>query len=196
MIKLLCTWILRLGGWTLDEPVPKDTNHCILVAAPHTSNWDFLWTLAAFRVMDIPIRFTIKKEWMRWPLGELISRLGGLAIDRNQSKDDPQRVSYTDVMASILQQHDRIAIIVTPEGTRSLREEWKMGFYYAAQRAKTPVCCGYCDYKTRHIGIAFCYMPEGDVDQDLGRMMDLYAGITGRNPEGFSLDRRFVKQNP
>jgi 1-acyl-sn-glycerol-3-phosphate acyltransferase len=191
MIKTLCKIILRIGGWTLDDPIPDGTDHCILVAAPHTSNWDFLWTLAAFRVMDIPIRFTIKKEWMRGPVGAIIRRLGGLAIDRQQDRSKADRVSYTDMMADILRQHDRIAMVVTPEGTRSARDEWKLGFYYAAQRAETPVCCGYCDYKTRHIGIAFCYLPSGDLDQDIGRMMDLYSGVTGCNPDNFMLDKRY-----
>lgn len=173
-------------------PTPEEAQHCVMVAAPHTSNWDFLWTLSAFRVLDIPIRFTIKQEWMRGPVGWIIRRLGGLSINRSQDANDPKRVSYTDSMAEILRSTDRIAMVVTPEGTRKARKEWKLGFYFAAQRANTHVCVGYCDYKTKHIGVAYCFLPsEHSIDADLRRMMSTYASINGKNPEGFATDHRY-----
>lgn len=128
---------------------------------------------------------------MRGPVGWVIEQLGGLAIDRNQNKDAGNRVSYTDRMAGILRANDKIAMIVTPEGTRKARDEWKLGFYYAAQRASCSICVGICDYRTKHIGVPYCYRPSGDLDADLTRMMQTYGAVTGKNPTGFLLDKRY-----
>ena len=39
--------ILRLGGWRMEGEFP-DLPRLVLIGAPHSSNWDGLWGLAAF----------------------------------------------------------------------------------------------------------------------------------------------------
>jgi 1-acyl-sn-glycerol-3-phosphate acyltransferase len=74
MFKQFVTLLFKLKGWKVDNRVPNDLKRCVLIAAPHTSNWDFVYTIAAFNIMKLPIRFTIKKEWMKFPFGLLLGR--------------------------------------------------------------------------------------------------------------------------
>jgi 1-acyl-sn-glycerol-3-phosphate acyltransferase len=183
---------MYLFGWKIDEHTPPETERCVLVAAPHTSNWDFPIAIAAFRILGIPIRFTIKQEWMRVPFKWLIAPLGGIAIDRRPKTKGDERPSMVDAMAHIFDEHERIAVIVTAEGTRSRVTHWKTGFYYIAQKANVPICLGYCDYERKIAGIGKAIHPSGDIDRDMKEIMDFYKQFKGRHPEKFALDERYA----
>lgn len=129
---------------------------------------------------------------MRFPLGLIIRPLGGMAIDRRPRGDSGERPSYTQLMAELLEQHDEIAIMVTPEGTRSLRDKWKTGFYYAALEAKAPICLGYLDYSKKEAGVGGVIFPTGNIEADLKQIMDFYKSISGKYPDQFALDQRFT----
>ncbi|MEQ8706832.1 MAG: 1-acyl-sn-glycerol-3-phosphate acyltransferase [Phaeodactylibacter sp.] len=192
MGKRLAALLLRLSGWRLNPAVPKEVEHCVIIAAPHTSNWDIYYARLAFYVMGIPLKFTIKREWMRFPLGLIIGPLGGLAIDRRPRGDSGERPSYTQLMAELLESQDKMAIMVTPEGTRGRREKWKTGFYYAALQAKAPICLGYLDYTKKEAGVGAFIYPTGDVEAELKQIMDFYRNIKGKYPDQFALDQRYV----
>lgn len=192
MGKRLAAFLLRLSGWRLNPSVPEEVGHCIIIAAPHTSNWDIYYARLGFYVMGVPLKFTIKREWMRFPLNLIIGPLGGLAIDRRPRGASGERPSYTQLMAELLEKHDKIAIMVTPEGTRSRREKWRTGFYYAALQAKAPICLGYLDYTKKEAGVGGLVYPTGDIQADLKKIMDFYKDIPGRHPEQFALDQRYT----
>ncbi|TXB70132.1 1-acyl-sn-glycerol-3-phosphate acyltransferase [Phaeodactylibacter luteus] len=192
MGKRLAQLLLRLSGWTLNPNIPDEVQHCIIIAAPHTSNWDIYFARLGFYIMGVPLKFTIKKEWMRWPLGLLIGALGGMGIDRKPRADTGERPSYTDIMAELLGKHDKIAMMVTPEGTRSKRDRWKTGFYYAALKAGAPICLGYLDYAKKEAGVGAPVYPTGDIEADMKKIMDFYRHIPGKYPELFSLDERYA----
>lgn len=188
-------WIYKLylwlTGWKVDKNTPKEAQRCVMIAAPHTSNWDFPYTMLAFRVMKIPQRYTIKKSWLKFPQGLLFKYLGAVGIDRSRSKDDPQRKSYIDQMVEIIQKHERIAMVITPEGSRQPNDTWKMGFYYTALKAKVPICLGFIDYSKKLLGVGKCLMPTGDIEADMKEIMCFYKDITGKFPENFLLDHRY-----
>ena len=192
MGKRLAEWLLGLSGWRLHPNIPKEVQHCVIIAAPHTSNWDIYYARLGFYVMGIPLKFTIKKEWMRFPLSLLIAPLGGLPIDRNPKEKGGERPSYTQLMAELLQSHDKIAMMVTPEGTRSKRTKWKTGFYYAALQAGVPICLGYLDYAKKEAGVGPPVYPTGDFQKDMERISAFYKGIPGKYPDQFALDERFT----
>lgn len=191
-------WIYKLylwlTGWTVDTKVPPEAQKCVMVAAPHTSNWDFPYTMLAFRIMGIPQRFTIKKSWINSPLGWYIKFLGAVGIDR-QKDANGEKISYTDQMAAIIQSHDRIAMAITPEGSRSPRSKWKAGFYYTALKAQVPICLGYVDYGRKHIGVGLCFKPSGNLYDDMQILRDFYATIKPKIPEKFKLDEHYLPSN-
>lgn len=182
---------LKLTGWTVNLDVPKEADKCVMVAAPHTSNWDFPYTMLAFRVMKIPQRYTIKKSWLDFPQGILFKRLGAVAIDRKRAKEGENRVSYVDQMVEIINAHDKIAMVVTAEGSRAPTEKWKTGFYHTALKAKVPICLGYIDYGKKELGVGKCIHPSGDIAADMKEIMCFYNSVTPRFPENYKQDSRY-----
>jgi 1-acyl-sn-glycerol-3-phosphate acyltransferase len=190
-MKWICSLYLKLIGWKIGNQLDPKYKRCVLVAAPHTSNWDFVYAMMVFIALEIPVRFTIKKEWMRFPFGGLMRGLGAIPIDRRPLKPgDPPR-GTTEAMASLFQEHKNLVVLITPEGTRSKRTQWKTGFYYVALQSGVPIGLGYLDYKTRVAGVKEFFKPTGDIAKDMHHIMTFYSGIHPKKPENFSVDTRF-----
>jgi len=192
MGTLISKLIFFLSGWTMDKDIDPAVQRCVIIASPHTSNWDLVHARSAFYLMGIPLRFTIKKEWMRPPMGWLVKAMGGLAIDRSPKRPGMPRPSMTEAMVDLFAQHQTLAMMVTPEGTRSLSTEWKMGFYHVAVGAGVPIALGYLDYKRKHAGVGPIVYPSGDMDADLRKIMAFYKDIAPKHPAKFSIDRRYA----
>jgi 1-acyl-sn-glycerol-3-phosphate acyltransferase len=181
-MKLLARFVFWIMGWKVAGEWPKGLKKAVLIAIPHTSNWDILYARAAFYIMDVPVRFTIKKEVMVGPLGWLIKGLGGIAIDRKRTSGK-RKQTYTEAMTAMLKEKDQLVIMVTPEGTRSYAPRWKSGFYHIAMGAEVPVVIGYLDYKLKEAGIGPVITPSGDKDPDIRMMMDFGRTVTPKFPE-------------
>ena len=162
-----------------------------MLAAPHTSNWDGVFLIAAFLKMGAPIRFTLKKEWLRFPLNYLIGPLGAIGIDRSPKDGSTDRISMVDAMANLYKDGGEMYIVIAIEGSRSPRDEWKTGFYYIAQKAEVPIICGYLDYKNKIAGVGKIINPLGDLDADMREIVNFYRDITPCIPENFVLDKKY-----
>lgn len=191
MMKKIAAWLMSLSGWHVNMQYPPEVARCVMTAAPHTSNWDFWYARLAFFVMEAPVKFTIKKEWMRFPFNLIIGPLGGIGIDRKPRGKGAERPSYVDQLAGYFAKYKRIAVLVTPEGTRSPRKQWKTGFYYAALQAGVPICLGYLDYKKKEAGVGLVVYPTGDIAADMKQILDFYCKIPGKFPEKFMVDERY-----
>jgi len=194
MGTIISKLIFFFSGWTKDENenIPPEVQRCVIIASPHTSNWDLIYARSAFYLMGIPLRFTIKKEWLRPPFGWLVKKMGGLGIDRSPKEPGQPRKSMTEAMIELFDEYQTLAMMVTPEGTRSLRTEWKMGFYHVAVGAGVPIALGYLDYKRKHAGVGPIIHPSGDMDADLRKIMAFYRDIAPKHPEKFSIDERYA----
>lgn len=186
------SFILWLYGWRTSNNMPADVRKCVMIASPHTSNWDLLFTLAAFGAFKIPLRFTIKKEWMKPPAGWLMRFFGAIGIDRRPKGESGRKISFTEAMVRLFDGREHLSVLVTPEGTRSLVTEWKTGFYYVAKEAGVPVALGFLDYKDKHAGVGKLVYPSDDMAADMREIMEFYAPIIGKNPEQFSVDQRYL----
>jgi 1-acyl-sn-glycerol-3-phosphate acyltransferase len=191
MIHWLFRLIFKLKGWTLKTEAIKGIQQSIVIAAPHTSNWDTVMSLAAFDLMELPVKFTLKKEWFRFPVERIMRSLGGIPIDRSPKKEGEKRPSMVEAMADLFKQYEVLHVMITPEGTRALRTEWKTGFWYTAKIANVPILCGYLDYKNKIAGIGKILHPSESLEQDMREIMQFYKNIQGKNPENFSLDVRY-----
>ena len=191
-MKRIAKWLLSLSGWTVNMNFPPEISRCVMTAAPHTSNWDLWYARLAFFVMEAPVRFAIKKEWMIFPFYLLIRPLGGIAIDRRPKGGGRERPGYVDQLAGYFHQYQRIAVLVAPEGSRSPQKHWKTGFYYAALKAGVPICLGYLDYRKKEAGVGPVIHPTGDIAADFRKILDFYTTIPGKFPEKFSPDERYM----
>lgn len=195
MKKALGKIILWLLGWKVNPVIPPEAQRCVMIAAPHTSNWDFFLVVLAFWVLDIPMKVAIKDDWTKFPFGWFVKSLGGLGIDRNPKKVNKNVSSQVDQMAQFFVTNERIALVIAPEGTRRKREQWKMGFYYVAKQAGVPITNGYLDYKNKIAGVGPKALHISDnMEEDLKSIMNFYKDIKGRTPELFSIDTRYQSE--
>ncbi|MFO7824063.1 MAG: 1-acyl-sn-glycerol-3-phosphate acyltransferase [Cyclobacterium sp.] len=181
-MKLLARFVFWITGWKIAGQWPEGLKKAVLIAIPHTSNWDLLYARSAFFLMDVPVRFTIKKEVMVGPLGWLIKALGGISIDRKRIPGR-RKQTYTEAMIQMLGERDELVIMVTPEGTRSYAPRWKTGFYHIASGADVPIVIGFLDYKRKLAGIGPVIQPNGKMEEQMEEMKAFGKTITGKYPD-------------
>ena len=169
--------LFRLIGWKANYYDPG-TNKYICVVWPHTSNLDFFIGFIFSRAYPLPNpNFFAKDSLFKGTFGPIWRWLGGIPVVRDRS------TNFVDQVAAEFQRRDKIMIAITPEGTRKHTEYWRSGFYYIALAAKTPLVLGSMDYSKRLITYGKTLMPTGDLDADLERIREFYAGVMGRHPE-------------
>jgi 1-acyl-sn-glycerol-3-phosphate acyltransferase len=175
-------WLARLflaaTGWRAEGARP-DARHYVLIAAPHTSNWDFPYLLAFAEHFDMRISWLGKASLFRAPFGALMRRLGGIAIERGRSE---RRV---EEIARLFDRQDELGLVVPAEATRSRSEYWRSGFYHIALTAGVPIVMSYLDYARKRGGIGPAFVPTGDVARDMDRVRAFYADKQGRYPADF-----------
>lgn len=151
----------------------------MLIAAPHTSNWDLAYLLAFAELFGVRVSWLGKHTLFRPPLGFLMRRAGGIPVVRHQ------RGALVEQAAQLFAERDELALVVPAEGTRSAAAHWKSGFYHIARSAGVPIVCGYLDYARRRGGFGPTIVPTGDVAADMDRVRAFYADKTARYPEKF-----------
>ena len=171
-------FVFWVAGWKLGEIHNPEIKKSMMSAAPHTSNWDLIMCRAAFYLMDVDVRFTVKKEWTEhWLLGGLVRSIGALAVDRSKNN------SLVEGMVQLFNEHEELVILITPEGTRAYSPRWRKGYYFAALGAHVPIRLGYLDYKEKEAGIGEAVWPTGDYEADEARIKAFYRTVVGRFPE-------------
>ncbi len=190
MIRFLCTLIFKLSGWKFVDTLPKDLRSFVMLGAPHTSNYDFIPSMALAYLMKRNARFVIKSEWVRFPLNLLMVPAGAIGVKRDLSKEDKVK-SMTDVMADLFNQYQDLVLMIAPEGTRKPNPHWRTGFYYIAQKAKVPLVLGYADYKKKEVGLGpVIYL--NNLQDDMKTITKFYQGVQGKKPENFKLDESYL----
>jgi 1-acyl-sn-glycerol-3-phosphate acyltransferase len=169
---------LKIMGWRVEGKIP-DIKKFVIIAAPHTSNWDFPITLAVAFALRMKIYWMGKAAMFRWPFAGTLRWLGGIPIDRSQS--------HNVVEQSIQAFHklERLIMVVPPEGTRKKVSYWKTGFYHIAKGANVPIVLGFLDYKRKAGGIGPTFYPTGRLEEDLQKIQAFYAAITGKRHTEF-----------
>ncbi len=181
MMNQIARFILRLMGWNIYTRVPLDIKKAVIIMAPHTSNWDFIIGRLGFYLHNIKPRIMIKKEAFRPPLGILLRCMGGIPVDRGQSKNMVKKITRE------FETSDEFYLLITPEGTRRRVERWKKGFYFIALHAKVPIFLGFLDYRRKEGGIGMMLHPSGDFEADFRVIEDFYRDKQARHPDKFSL---------
>ena len=125
-------------------------------------------------------------------VGYAIKAFGGLGINRAPKKEGQPRRSQIEQIADFFKEHERIAMVIAPEGSRSLKKEWKMGFYHAAKIANVPIAFGYLDYAKKEAGVGGAIHLTEDMAEDMKKIMTFYKEISPKYREQFSVDQRYV----
>jgi 1-acyl-sn-glycerol-3-phosphate acyltransferase len=169
---------LRAARWRVEGVRPRE-RRVVVVAAPHTSNWDLLFLLAFAWVFGVRMRFMMKHTLFRGPAGPLFRALGGIAIERRRPG------GVVGQMVEAFARADELVLVIPPEGTRGRAEAWKSGFYHIARKADVPVVLSYLDYARRAGGFGPEFRLCGDVQRDMDLIRDFYADKVGLRPGHF-----------
>lgn len=173
--------ILKIAGWRVDITVP-DYPKCIICVAPHTSNWDFVLGKLAYASVKRKAGFLMKEEWFFFPLGIFFRAIGGIPVSRKRHN------SLVEAIVDKFNHSTRMALAITPEGTRSATSKWHLGFLHIARQANVPIVLGAIDFRTKHIVIEKEFTPTGDAEADIKVIKKYYSRFTGRFPERFCTD--------
>ncbi|MDO8889877.1 MAG: lysophospholipid acyltransferase family protein [Hydrogenophaga sp.] len=180
LLRAFSIGFLKVTGWRVEGSLPAHASRSVLIAAPHTSNWDLPYTLMVAFALRLNIRWMGKQGIFRAPFGGVMRWLGGIPVNREQS------TNLVAASAKAIREADcPLQLIVPPEGTRSKTRYWKTGFYYIAREAKVPIVMAYMDYERKISGLGPLFEPTGDVEADMAAIKAFYAPFKGKNAAQF-----------
>ena len=172
--------LLKISGWKIEGDlcgIPK----CVIIEAPHTSNWDMFYGMLFKLYYGLSIRFLMKQELFRFPMSYFYRFLGGIPVDRSSHHN------LGGLLAERIAKADKFRLVITPEGTRKKNCHWRTGFYYIAKEAGIPVVLGYLDYHRKAAGVGAVLYPGSNLESDLEEIRNFYSGVTAKFPESFCL---------
>jgi 1-acyl-sn-glycerol-3-phosphate acyltransferase len=181
--------LLRVLGWSVHIdglPVQRVTtasgqtqivSRGVILAYPHTSNWDGLIGWLTVVGLGLDVRIWGKASLFRIPvLGWLLRTMGAVPIERTDSNGLVART-----VEHMLSQ-DIFWLGLAPEGTRKAIPGWRTGFYHLAVAAQVPLALAYLDWGKKRIGVDHVIDLSGDVEADMARIAQLYDGVIGKVP--------------
>ena len=183
ILRGLSIVIMKLMGWKVEGELPPNGQKCVLIAAPHTSNWDLPYTLMVAFVLHLNIYWMGKRQLFRFPFRTLMMWLGGIPVTRESSNN-----LVAASVEAMKNAKGPLQLVVPPEGTRNKTRYWKTGFYYIAVGAQVPIVMAYMDYERRISGLGPVFHPTGDIEADMVAIKAFYAPFKGKNAGQFHTD--------
>lgn len=174
---------LRLAGWQVDDNYPHDVKKLVIIAAPHTTNWDFPFTLAMAWKLHIPMQFFGKHTLFRFPFASLLRAVGGIPVNRDK------KGNLVEALVDEFSEREELALVVPAEGTRARADYWKSGFYRIAEQANVPILPAYVDYVKKRGGFGELIYPSGDIRKDMDKVRAFYAATIEDVPANFTPPR-------
>jgi 1-acyl-sn-glycerol-3-phosphate acyltransferase len=176
VIRWLSIFLLKISGWRTVGTLP-DIPKFVMLAAPHTSNWDFpIMMFIAFKLKG-KLYWMGKDAIFRQPFAGLFKWLGGIPINRSRSNN------VVGQMVANFRKTERLILMIPPSGTRKRVKKWRSGFYHIASGANVPVVLGFLDFKRKTGGVGPVVALTADMEKDMKGIRAFYAGIEGKYPE-------------
>jgi len=180
ILRVLLRWFsilwLKLIGWKREGELP-DTKKFVMIAAPHTTNWDMPITIMVAFAFRLKIYWLGKKSLFKFPFKTIMRWMGGIPVDRSKNNN------MVDAAIQLFNESKQMVLAVPPEGTRQKVRYWKTGFYHMALGAKVPIVTGFLDYKRKAGGVGPTIYPTGDLEKDMDLLKKFYSGVTGKYPD-------------
>lgn len=183
--RALSRQILKLWGWKI-APFP-DIDKVVIVGGPHTSNWDGLLGMLSASALELNTAFLIKASAFKWPLGPYLRRMGGIPIDRTRA------TGAVEQAVELFRHSKRLAMVVTPEGTRTNAPRWKTGFYQIARLAKVPIVLAVPNYAKKELNFPLVLEPGEEMEADMQKMIECFADTIPRHTENLSAPVKAIR---
>lgn len=168
--------LMRLLGWRFEGELPN-TPKCLIIAAPHTSNWDFVIGMLAMLATGLDANWMGKASIFAGPLKPLLIWAGGIPTVRDQN------AGAVEQRVRVFQEREKLVVGIAPEGTRSATEQWRNGFYHIAEGANIPFLPLYWDYDKKVLGLLPLFYPSGDKEADIAALKALFKNVKCKFPE-------------
>lgn len=178
-----CWLWLKILRWEVQGNWP-DEQKMVIIAAPHTSNWDGLHMLATAGYYRIKLRWIGKKSLTTGPFGGIVKWLGCVPVDRSSPHD------VVSQMRDAFDQSETMCLAIPPEGTRGKAAGWKSGFYHIANTANVPLVMAVLDYGTRTVTLSGLFDPTGDYDADFETIKTHYEHAKGKYGDNFVVKKK------
>tara|TARA_B110000116_G_scaffold251795_1_gene247157 strand:- start:101 stop:676 length:576 start_codon:yes stop_codon:yes gene_type:complete len=176
ILRLLALTVLKLCGWKTIGP-DLEQKRFVVIGAPHTSNWDFPLMLSVVLKLRLEVFWMGKHTLFPFPFAWLMKWLGGIPINRAKSH------SVVDETVHHYAEHEKLIVLIPPEGTRAKVNSWKTGFYRIAKNANVPILLGFVDAEKKQAGFAGFFYPTGNIEKDMAEIRDFYSTKKGLNVE-------------
>ena len=174
--------ILKSLGWKIVGDHRPDLHKAVMIAGPHTSNWDFPLGIMVRSIIRADIKYVGKASLFKPPLGWIMKGLGGVAVDRSKSNN------FVEAVVKEYKRHQKLQILFAPEGSRRKVTKFKTGFYHVARIANIPIIPLILDYSSKEFRFLPIFHVSSDASKDMEFLENLYKNIVGRNPEqGFGM---------
>jgi 1-acyl-sn-glycerol-3-phosphate acyltransferase len=174
--------LLRLFGWRMVGS-PPNVPKLMIIAAPHTSNWDGFFLLVAMMAAGLDLRWVGKHTLFKGVLGKFLLWAGGVSVNRSSARD------FIGSVVATYAERDSLALVMAPEGTRKPTERWKTGFYRIAKEANVPIVVGYMNYGNKTAGFGPGLSASQDVEDYFDQLRNFVQDITPRHPHRFILPK-------
>ena len=179
MFRLLSLLIFKFNGWRIVDSIEYPSK-CIVISAPHTSNWDFLIGRCYSYIQRIKAKYLIKSELFYPILGYIISLNGGIPVYRSEKHD------VVNQIVKLFNGADNLILGIAPEGTRKRVLKWKTGFYHIALKSNVPIVLCKLDFKDKEIGAFDLVQPTGSFEDDMKYIENSFSNFSGKIPENYN----------
>lgn len=181
MIKrVLSKFIFFIFGWKTEYNMDPSIKKCVMIAAPHTSNWDLIFALATYWKYGVKAKFFIKDMYTKGLHGYFFKKLGAIGVTRGKKNN------LVDFAVKLFHEKEELILLVPAEATRKRVPKWKKGFYVISKQANVPVALGFLDYKRKVAGVGGYVHLTDDYNADMQKIQDFYKNISAKFPENYN----------
>lgn len=180
MKKQIAKLAFFIAGWKWDYNNKFITDKSVMIAAPHTSNWDLFYAMATYWRFGVDAKFFIKDVYTKGIHGYFFKKLGAIGVNRNKNNN------LVDYAIKLFHKKKEFVLLVPAEGTRKKVIKWKKGFYHIAKGANVPVALGYLDYKNKISGVGGLVYLTDNIENDMQKIESFYKNIAAKYPEKYN----------
>ena len=176
LLQKIGKFFLTITGWKFKGDIPR-SDRIILVAGPHTSNWDFLLALAFIFGLNLNVFWIGKHTLFKNGFSKIMRKLGGIPVDRASPELLMNEVS------NIVKRKQGVIIAISPEGTRKKVERLKSGFLRIAKTTNSQILLAGIDFESKLIHLGKLFQPSGNTESDLLNVHNYFRQFKGKRPE-------------
>tara|TARA_Y100000591_G_C21809461_1_gene687011 strand:+ start:94 stop:675 length:582 start_codon:yes stop_codon:yes gene_type:complete len=173
LVRWLGKLLLKISGWKTTGELPED-QRVVLIAGPHTSNWDFVLAMSLIMSLDVRIHWIGKHSIFKRGFHRLLKKMGGIPVNRVKPEALKREIN------EVTRKYKGFIIAISPEGTRKKVERLKSGFLRIANETNSKILMVGVDFSKKTIEFGDFFSPSGDKEKDLQFIKDYFGKFTGK----------------